>query len=189
MDRSAATYCHADASRWVRMAIDHAVEQRLNVVLSATLGWAEGTQQVLEQFRVGGYRVEGVLVAVHEAHSQLGILQRYQDERAAVGYGRLVPTPVHDAAYTGVLDSADRIDEQYLADAVFVYRRGGGEPLYANQLTDQGLWREPPAARTAMETERARPWTGPAAPRPARTRRISTSRERAPGTLPPRSRF
>ena len=53
-----------------------------------------------------------------------------------------------------------RIDEQYLADAVFVYRRGGGQPLYANQLTDQGQWREPPAGRTAMETERARPWTG-----------------------------
>jgi len=159
-DRSAGTYCHPDAARWVRMAIDHAIDYRLDVVLGTSLGWAEGTQETLQQFRGAGYRVEVVLMAVHEAQSRLGILQRYQDERDAVGYGRLLPTAIHDATYTGVLDTADRVDELRLADAVSVYRRGGGQPLYANQLTDHGQWQQPPATRSAMETERGRPWTG-----------------------------
>jgi Zeta toxin len=81
---------------------------------------------------------------VPQAQSRLGILDRYDARVRTAGHGRLTLRDNHDAAYTGVLSTAEAIDRQRLADAVSVYRRGD-VLLYTNDLTEHGDWRWPPA--------------------------------------------
>lgn len=154
-DQTAASYTNADARLWVDEAVDYLVERRANVVLDSTLGKPDVAQSIIERFRDAGYRVEVAFVATPRALSLLGNLHRYQNQTHKKGFGRIVERANHDYAYTGVLETADRIDTGRLADAVHVYRRGG-ERIYTNHLGADGQWVRPTAMRLALETERSR---------------------------------
>jgi hypothetical protein len=58
-----------------------------------------------------------------------------------------------------VLDLADLIDRDHLADHAGVFRRGEPDPRYRNTLTADGTWTSEPALRPAIERERERSWT------------------------------
>jgi hypothetical protein len=109
-------------------------------------------------FRQAGYRVEVAIMAVPEAQSRLGILDRYDAQVQTTGHGRLTLRDNHDSAYAGVLVTAEAIERDHLADDVSVYRRGN-VVLYHNELGEDGTWRDPPGLREAIERERSRPWT------------------------------
>ena len=157
-DRTAAAGLQPVASQWVSMAWDHCIDHQYNIIYSGLLRDPDDAAALTARLRNAGYRVELAVVAVHQAQSRLGILTRYQDGRdSEQGFGRYVPAELHDAAYRGVLDTVERVEAEQLVDAVRVFRRDGDE-LYTNRL-DDGEWRQPPAARSVIETERARPWT------------------------------
>jgi len=158
-DRAAATLCEHDATRWREMAVDHVRHERLDVVYCNPFGRAGWAGDRMLDFRDAGYRVEIAFVAVHEAQSLLGMVDRYESQRATNGFGRWVDPKAHDFIYSGVLRTADRADAERLADAVYVVRRGG-HITYSNQLVD-GEWAHPPRTRSAIETERSRAWTDP----------------------------
>jgi predicted ABC-type ATPase len=166
-DLTVANKTHQDASHWVDMAIDHVIARRVDVAVSATFGNPNSAAEKIDRFRQAGYRVEVAVVAVDDVRSRLGVLQRYQDQRDSVGAGRYVPPQVQRDAYTGLLDTVDRVERDRLADAVHVYSRGGHQ-LYTNRSSPNGSER-PPAARAAIETERARPWTAEEAQRVVQT--------------------
>lgn len=157
-DRRAAYYTDFDAGRWLDKATSYVTERRVNVVLEGTMRRPAFVAQTCDRYRAAGYRVEAAILAVPEALSRLGVLQRYQQQKAARGHGRFSTSETHDAGYAGLLDTADAIDRDGLADAVTVYRRGG-TAVYANRLNPTGRWREPPATRAAIEAERRRAWT------------------------------
>ncbi len=46
------------------------------------------------------------------AHSRLGIVDRYHEQVADTGFGRLTARETHDLSYAGVLDSADSSTDQ-----------------------------------------------------------------------------
>lgn len=76
-DMTAQKLLDVDSGRWWTMAVEHIREQRLDVVISAPLARAEWAGDRMRDFRAAGYRVEVAFVAVHEAHSLLGVVDRY----------------------------------------------------------------------------------------------------------------
>lgn len=155
-DRTAAMVC--SDPRWWNMTVEHVREQRADVVISSPLAGPEWAQERFKDFRDAGYRVETVFVAVDDARSQLGIVDRYQAMRDDQGYGRWVGPEWHDTAYQRVLETADAIDRNRSTDAVHVGLRGG-EIVHSNESTPDGGWRLPVPTREVIERERARPWT------------------------------
>lgn len=145
-----------DARRWVQMAVRYAIEHRYNVLYDGTLSRPDAARETAQVFRDGGYRTAVVFVATPAANSSLSVLTRYQDQVERRGHGRFIHN--HDETYDGVLRTADAIDTEHLVDEVRVYRRGG-TLLYANELTGQGQWQNPPGLRGAIEAERHRPRT------------------------------
>ncbi|WP_432983087.1 zeta toxin family protein [Dactylosporangium sp. CA-233914] len=152
-DRTAAAYTQRDAQRWLRMSIAEATSRRYDIVLSTTFADPGHAEALINRFRALAYAPQVAILAVHELHSRLGVLDRYQADRVLLGYGRYTPPDYQRTAYAGLLATADRIDQHRLADVVHVYQRNGHE-LYRNQLID-GLWQQPPATRTAVEQGRA----------------------------------
>jgi hypothetical protein len=118
---------------------------------------------VAEQFtawRGKGARIHAVAVAIHEARSLLGIVDRYRQQVQATGHGRWVEPKWHDMHYSGILDSLERIERDGLADSVHIVPRSG-QSLYDNVLLSVSsvTWRVAPSAATAVRDERARLWS------------------------------
>jgi UDP-N-acetylglucosamine kinase len=157
-DRIAAPATQPDVTRWVDMAKDYCIGKQFNVIFSTTMRGAGAAERDIVRFRRGGYPVEVVVLAVHEATSRLGVLSRYQQGREDVGFGRYVPDGFQRDAYAGLLSALEHIDQRRLADRVSVYLRDGTE-LYANQRDATGEWQRAPAARAALEAGRQRPWS------------------------------
>lgn len=156
-DLTAADHTHADAAAWVKMAVKHVISRRFDVVINATLGDPQSATATISQFRAADYNVKIAFVAVDDARSGLGVLSRYHEQRHRDGYGRYVPPHIQKRAYTGLLNTADIIDQERLADSVRVYSRDG-RCLYSNSLQD-GEWKHPANTRSAIVTERTRPWS------------------------------
>ncbi|GAA3250893.1 zeta toxin family protein [Dactylosporangium siamense] len=152
-DRTAAAYTQRDAQRWLRMCIAEAISHRFNIVLSTTLADPGHAEALLNRFREAGYTTQVAFLAVHELHSRLGVLDRYQHDQTTIGWGRYAPTPYQRSTYTGMLASADHIDQHRLADDVRVLQRDGHH-LYRNHLLG-GQWQQPPDTRNAIERGRA----------------------------------
>jgi UDP-N-acetylglucosamine kinase len=157
-DQRAAALLSPDSGRWMRMAQEWLAEHRIDALTKTTMRDESYFARPAETFRRAGYRIEAAIMAVPEAQSRLGILDRYEAQVRSAGHGRLTLRDNHDSAYRGVLTTAEAIDRDRLADAVSVYRRGD-ELLYANHLTGDGDWRWPAGTREAIEKERARLWT------------------------------
>ncbi|TDW87857.1 zeta toxin [Kribbella pratensis] len=151
-----ATVGHAeDAAEWRGRALGDVQARRMDVVVPYPIGDLE----LMRSFQEQGYRVEVAVAAVHESQSQLGIIERFNDSRQEVGYGRWIDAGQHDQIYHDMLDTADAIEAQGVADAVHVYRRGEAEPVFTNEQKN-GVWRHQiGSSRWAIETERNRPWT------------------------------
>ncbi|MGC9670948.1 zeta toxin family protein [Planosporangium sp. 12N6] len=156
-DLTASARAHPEAARWVSMAIDYVITRHVDVVVSATLGSPDTAATMIDRFRQADYRVEVAVVAVDDVRSRLGVLSRYQSQRDQLGIGRYVPPDAQRRAYTGLLDTVDRIDREHLVDAVHVYNRNG-QQLYTNQRAATG-WDQTAGTRAAIEIERARGWT------------------------------
>lgn len=155
-DRTAAPYTSMDGRRWMALAEQYLIDNRVDALVETTMRDPGDFAEPAAMFRAAGYQVEVAILAVPEALSRLGIVQRYHDQVQQLGHGRLTARSNHDAAYQGVQLAAADIDQHRLVDEVKVYRRGN-HLLYSNTL-DAGVWREPPATATAIKTERHRPW-------------------------------
>lgn len=156
-DQTAAFYTDLDAGRWVEKAIHHASSNRYNVVLEGTFRQSDVVAATMTRFRQEGYWVDARALAVSKHMSHQGIVERYEEQKAQFGSGRMTTPKSHLDAYDGMLLTVDRIESEKLADSIRLYRRGGVE-IYANEL-EVGEWRQPTGAREALEIERDRPWT------------------------------
>ncbi len=139
-DQVAAALVSPDSGRWMRMAQEWLAEHRIDTLTETTMRDERYFALPAETFRRAGYRIEAAIMAVPEAQSRVGILDRYNEQVRSAGHGRLTLRDNHDSAYTGVLSTAEAIDPQRLADAVSVYRRGD-VLVYTNDLTEHGGWR------------------------------------------------
>ncbi|OIV36024.1 hypothetical protein BIV57_18370 [Mangrovactinospora gilvigrisea] len=158
-DRILALRTGRDGQRWMRLALGHAREQRVNILVHETAQSPAYFEDLLQGFRRDGYRVEVLVLGVPEAMSRQGILKRYHEQVRDRGHGRLTVTTKASRSYEGILEAADLIDRGHLADTVAVVRRGGSLQ-YRNSLTeDATAWTDEPRLRAAIDEERLRPWT------------------------------
>ncbi|MDX5569973.1 zeta toxin family protein [Streptomyces sp. ID05-04B] len=155
--RTAGVRVRPETYRWQAEVEAHARGHRFDVVAEEALADPAGWLAALAVYRTAGYRVEVVTLAVPEAVSQLGVLDRYL-RLAEDGRARYVGWDNHDACAAALPTALAEIEAGRLADRVVVVRRAG-EVLYANELTPEGRWRQPAGAREALLGERLRPWS------------------------------
>jgi len=156
-DSTAAFYTDRDSGRWVEKAIGHAKEQRVNLVIEGTMRNPDVVAATMNSLREAGYEIAARALAVNWRLSEQGIIQRYENQKADRGVGRMTTPEAHKAAYDGMLHTLERIEREQLADRVTIYRRGN-EAIYSNTL-ERGQWIHEPQAKTVLETERNRSMT------------------------------
>lgn len=152
-DRIAAAATDRDSGRWVEMCLAHARDHRYSVVVEGTMRNPQVPLATAAAFRAAGYQVDAWVMAVDPLSSRLGILARYHEQRAALGYGRFTVDAAHDAAVAGVLESADALQAAGAVDRMLVVARG---PELLADLHGDAHEQRPSAV---IEAERTRAWT------------------------------
>lgn len=158
-DRLMAAYIGPDSWAWLAQAHEYVRAHKINALKPETGQDSRGAAAHMRAYRDAGYRIEALIMAVPAAMSNQGIISRYHEQVIDRGHGRLTVQSNADRAYGGILDLADSIDNERLADEVGVFRRGEATPRYSNALSKAGEWASAPTLRTAIESERARSWT------------------------------
>jgi methyl coenzyme M reductase gamma subunit len=156
-DKTAAFYTGPDSGRWVEKAIAHAKEQRFNIIIEGTMRDSNVVAATMTGLRDAGYEIDARALAVHFRLSEQGIYQRYENQKADRGEGRMTTPKAHQAAYDGLPITLAQIESEKLADRVTIYRRGA-VAIYENELRD-GKWLHEPQAAAIVEAERSRPLT------------------------------
>lgn len=154
-DKTAAFYTDRDTGQWVEKSIAYAKEHRLNVVIEGTMRDSNKVAETMQSLRGAGYEIDARALAVNERLSQQGIIQRYENQKADRGTGRMTTPEAHQAAFDGMPVTIERIEREKLADKLTIYRRGA-EAIYSNELQNDE-WVKEPQARAAMEAEHKRP--------------------------------
>ncbi|MEX3605781.1 MAG: zeta toxin family protein [Burkholderia sp.] len=145
------------ARPWTKQLFDRTIETRRNVVFEGTMREAGPITDTMRRLKAAGYYVVARVISANERDSMAGIHRRYEEQKAAKGFGRWSNVQAHNDAYKGMPATLEYIERHKLADRVQVYDRKGNV-LYDNEL--QGSeWKQQPAARTAVEAERNRPPT------------------------------
>ncbi|MDX3129604.1 zeta toxin family protein [Streptomyces europaeiscabiei] len=157
--RTAGALVRPDTARWQAAVEAHVREMRFDAVVESALADPDDFRASSRAYRAAGHRIEVVVLAISEALSQLGIVDRFLAETADGG-GRYVSWENHDTCAKNLLATLAAIETEQLADRVTVVRRDG-TALYTNDLTPEGTWRRRPAAERVVRAERARPWTAP----------------------------
>ncbi|MFG3532721.1 zeta toxin family protein [Streptomyces sp. NPDC047917] len=153
--RTAGVRVRPHTRRWQAEVEAYARSARLDVVVETALADPAEFRSVSAVYREAGYRIELVALAVAEADSQLGVLQRFFG-MPAHGGGRYVGWENQDGCAAGLLETLAVVEEERLVDRVGVVRRGL-EPLYDNELVG-GKWVCEVAAAAVVRAERSRPW-------------------------------
>ena len=156
-DKTAAFYTDRDTGKWVEKAIAEAKAQRVNIVIEGTMRDVDKVADTMQSLRAAGYVIDARALAVNELLSQQGIMQRYENQKADRGTGRMTTPAAHKAALDGVQATLERVERDKLADRVTLYRRGG-EAIYTNELR-AGQWVKEPMARATLDAERGRAMT------------------------------
>ncbi|MBW1603528.1 zeta toxin family protein [Streptomyces sp. JJ66] len=160
-DTLMAAYTRADGRAWMAQAEDYVRSHGLHAIIQETSQNAQAVEDKMRAYRQSGARVEALFMGVPKALSDQGIVNRYFEQLADRGQGRLTVQANADESFEGILDLADRVDRGALADLASVYRRGENKPRYANSLDETGQWVAPPACRDGVEAERTRPLSAP----------------------------
>jgi UDP-N-acetylglucosamine kinase len=153
-------YVRYDGQRWLAMAEALTIQERYDAIVETELVDPDTFAESARRFKVAGYQVEVAVLAVHEALSRLGVLERHLRALEEIGFGRLTVQSRHDAGYHGVLRAAELIDGEGFADRVAVLRPDG-QLIFGNQRDARGQWQQPARTVDAITWERERPWTAP----------------------------
>ncbi|MFF8289080.1 zeta toxin family protein [Streptomyces sp. NPDC016309] len=156
-DTLMAAYTRADGRAWMVQAEEYVRTHGLHAIIQETSQNAQAVEDKMRAYRQSGSRIEGLFMGVPKALSDQGILNRYVEQLADRGQGRLTVQANADESFDGTLDLADRVDRSALVDLASVYRRGESKPRYTNSLDSSGQWTAPPALRDGVGPERIRP--------------------------------
>ncbi len=154
---TAGKYVEADGRRWLDQAEELVIAERYDAIVETEFLDPDGFAASAARFKEAGFQVEVAILAMHEALSRFGVLERHMRALENFGFGRLAVQSVHDAGYVGVLRAAELIDQGEWADRIAVLRPDG-QLIYGNQR-DAGQWQRPAQTSDAITWERDRPWT------------------------------
>lgn len=152
--RTAASRVQSDAGRWGDELIQDASDARRNIIVDGTLKSPDKAEQLCEDLKSKGYRVEVHAIAVRKEDSELGVYRRYEH-----GLGkkqpRWVPEDIRKDSYTGMAQSVERLNRSEAVDHIEIHGRSLDDRdqtrvLYAGQPSEG----DPSAA---LKAERDRP--------------------------------
>ncbi|MFD0396433.1 zeta toxin family protein [Streptomyces nogalater] len=131
--RTAGVKVRPDTSRWQAEVEAHVRACGFDAVVESALADPQEFRASSHAYRRAGHRIEVVAVAVAEAWSQLGILDRFLADPRYVSWEN------HDTCAQQLLTTLAVVEAEHLADRVTVVRRDG-TVLYDNEFAD-GSWR------------------------------------------------
>ena len=137
-----------DCSLWADMLRDSAMTSKRNVLIENTMRSPDQVRESTAALRKAGYFIEAKIVAVHAQSSEVSLLQRYEHEMQAVGYGREMPVVYHDLAACGIIDTVLVIERDKLVDHLQIFDRRG-KTIYENELVN-GEWVNKPIGASVM---------------------------------------
>ena len=124
-DKTASALTHHDASLWVEDALAYACTLKCNIAIERTMHSPEKLLKIVHSLREAGYSIELWALAVPEKLSWQSVLYRYEDQKTTRNFARMVPHERHQAAYHGMLETIENVENQKLVDKICVYKRGG----------------------------------------------------------------
>lgn len=157
-DRTAADRTHGDAGPWAVKLTSAAMAARRNLIVDGTMRDPDNLAKLCRKLRDAGYRIEARVMAVNALVSRLSIHERYERQVQANGFGRWSNRDKHDAAFTGVPLTVEKLEAEQLVDRMTVFARNSDEPVYDNRLV-AAQWEQPPAGRERVDAERSREWS------------------------------
>lgn len=151
------------ASAWFRMGLADARAGGYDVLIENSFHKPDPLLATAAEFADAGYRIEVVALAVPEADSRLGMVDRYLQARQEGQPARWTNNASHDAGYNGVPATVAALERSPLVDRVQVTDRAG-EVRYDS--TPDTANTDPSAADaitrirdTAKTPEQAAEWT------------------------------
>ena len=79
-----------------------ALDRGLNTLIEGTMRTSTAPLETVEMFTNQGYTAEAFVISSNYFNSRIGIEQRYENEFAEKGYGRMVNVANHDEAYHNI---------------------------------------------------------------------------------------
>ena len=123
-DKDFAKMTDPDVREWTREVFDEAKARCYDIIFEGTMR-TEQICETMKDFKAEGYQVVVRVVAAHELESRTAIYGRYEQQLQTFGTARFTDRASHDAAYTGMLKTLDRIEKEGLADKLEAYNRDG----------------------------------------------------------------
>jgi hypothetical protein len=144
-----------DGRAWMAKVQDYVRAHRLNALVHEIAQNPDYLVATATKYRAAGYQI-AVVLAVPDGISRQGILDRYFQQVADRGAGRLSVPEKAAESYARIPEGAARLEADKVADAVAVFRRGlnPAGASYWNHRTAAGDWQNPPRIAAAIQAER-----------------------------------
>lgn len=146
-----------DVREWTSRLFQEAIASKRNIIFEGTMRNDGPICKTIQQLMQEGYKVHIRVMAVSEKESILGIHQRFEVQKAHEGFGRMTPIESHNAAYTGMLHTISRIENEKLFHSLQVYNRNN-DLLYENTINRNEYARNPGVVQ-AIQQERTKEWS------------------------------
>lgn len=131
---------------WGKSVFDAALAGHYNIVFEGTMRTTQ-ICDTIKHLQTEGYKINILALAVPEIESRISIYARYQEQLDRYPLARFTSKFSHDAAYHGMLDTLQKIEDERLYDTITIYNRTG-EIIF--KTGDKGVAK-------AVSTERAKP--------------------------------
>lgn len=141
-----------DVREWTSRLFQDAIATKRNIIFEGTMRNDGPICKTIQQLMQEGYQIHIRVMAVNEQESMLGIHQRFEAQKVYKGFGRMTPIESHNAAYSGMLHTINRIENEKLFHTLQVYNRNN-ELLYENIIQHNEYTRNPDVV-SAIQRER-----------------------------------
>lgn len=145
-DKDFAAYTDPDVRAWGKSVFDAAIAGHYNIVFEGTMRTTQ-ICDTIKHLQTEGYKINILALAVPEIESRISIYARYQEQLDRYPLARFTSKFSHDAAYHGMLDTLQKIEDERLYDTITIYNRAG-EIIF--KTGDKGVAK-------AVSAERAKP--------------------------------
>lgn len=153
----ASRLCGPDIEVLRAKILDEVRTRRLNVMFIGPYTHQEYTLNRVAAFRADGYGTELAYTALHQALSQVGVMDRQRHALAeGPGYSFLVSLELQQGVFDGVPAIMTAVEERGLADALHVVDVSG--VVFSKRQGADGTWEPSRPAREVVEETRMQPW-------------------------------
>lgn len=151
-DKEFSAYTDPDVRTWTSSVLEGAVDNQYNIIFEGTMR-TNRICDTIKDLRAKNYHVHIKAMAVNELESGLSIHQRYEDMLEKSSIARFTERKNHDAAYTGMPQTLQQIEDEKLYDSLTVYKRDGSVVFRSD--------RDDPKTGVvqALEAARNEPWS------------------------------